>query len=210
MSSKSFRDLLSTRATAAGLSIDAALTDRLEAYFRLLAQWNSRINLTGFSLNEPSTEAIDRLLVEPVSVAQALNVSADVWFDLGSGGGSPAFPMQLCRPAKLLVLVESRARKAAFLREVARELRLDAVEVEVIRIESITASFRLAGSVDLVTVRAVKPSDAVFNAFRTLLRRNGQAVLLGSPTVEPRTREGFKVVQTVEVSGHSTIVLAKT
>jgi len=94
-------------------------------------------------------------------------VSGSTW---GSGGGSPAIPFKLYKPAKLLVLVESKSRKAAFLREVARELHLAEVEVEVIRIESIASTYRLAGRADRVTIRAVRLSEALFQTVRSLLR----------------------------------------
>ena len=39
--------------------------DQLCAYFGLLAKWNKRLNLTALSVDPPTDEAIDRLLVEP-------------------------------------------------------------------------------------------------------------------------------------------------
>src|SRR5215470_13042507 len=127
MTSPSVRLQLSNRIAAAGLEVDDTLLDGLQTYFNLLARWNNRINLTGFSLNRPTAQAIDRLLVEPLLIAGVLGNTPAVWFDLGSGGGSPAIPIQLYKPAGLLVLVESKSRKAAFLREVTRQLQLEQV-----------------------------------------------------------------------------------
>jgi 16S rRNA (guanine527-N7)-methyltransferase len=210
MNSPEFRNLLSSRATAARLSIDEDLLDRLETYFRLLAHWNARINLTGFSLDRPGANAVDRLLIEPLQIARMLKYPIDVWLDLGSGGGSPAIPIQLFKPAKFLVLVESKGRKAAFLREVIRELRLADIDVEVTRIESMTASHRLAGRADLVTVRAVRPSKALFKALRNLLRSGGRAALIGSKVDDSLVPAGFQVVPAVEfVSIDSLTMLSK-
>jgi 16S rRNA (guanine527-N7)-methyltransferase len=210
MNSTEFRNLLSTRATAARLSIDEDLLDRLETYFKLLAHWNVRINLTGFALDQPTAQAVDRLLIEPLLIVRALNYPLDVWLDLGSGGGSPAIPIQLCRPAKLLVLVESKGRKAAFLREVAREMQLTEVAVEVRRIESITSGYRLAGTADLVTVRAVRPSEAMFAAFRNLLRVGGQAAIIGSDVDELTVPQGFQIAQIIEFrEANSLMMLSK-
>ena len=180
MNSTEFSSLLLSRATAAGLSIGGDLLDHLGTYFKLLARWNARINLTGFSLEQPTPHSIDRLFIEPLQIARTLTYPLDVWLDLGSGGGSPAIPIQLYRPANVLVLVESRERKAAFLREVARELGLVEVEVEVTRIESLTSGYRLAGKADLVTVRAVRPSAAMFVTACSLLRAGGRFALIGS------------------------------
>jgi 16S rRNA (guanine527-N7)-methyltransferase len=207
MISHEARSLISSRATAAGLSINDDLLDRLQLYLRLLAHWNTRINLTGFTLDEPSAAAIDRLLIEPLLISQALSYPVRVWFDLGSGGGSPAIPIQLSRPAQILVLVESKLRKAAFLREVTREMQLAQVEVESRRIESVAASHPLVGTADLVTVRAVRPSESLLSAIRALLRRGGQAALIGSKTDQLETIIDLQVVPVVEFALSDSLLL---
>ena len=210
MSESELRELLVRRARAADLSMDDVLLDRLQAYFRLLAHWNPRINLTGFSLDQPTEGAIDRLLIEPLIIARSLPYPVSLWFDLGSGGGSPAIPIQLYRPAETLVLVESKGRKAAFLREVARVLSLKSVEVEGTRIESIVVRHPRAGAADLVTVRAVKPSDDILEAVRGLLRFGGQAAFIGSKFEESGVRQGFQVVPiTDQASSESLLLLSK-
>jgi len=207
MNSTEFSSLLLSRANAAGLSIDENLNDRLWTYFKLLAHWNARINLTGFSLDRPTARSIDRLLIEPLQVAQALKYPVDVWLDLGSGGGSPAIPIQLYKPANALVLVESKGRKAAFLREIARELHLAEVEVEVTRIESITSAYRLAGKADLVTVRAVRPSVDMFVAVRSLLRTEGRVAIIGSKTDDFAIPAGFRVASINELGTIDSLTL---
>ena len=98
-------------------------------YFGLLAKWNTKINLTAFSLDPASDEAIDRLIVEPVLAAKHVKHTDKLAIDLGSGGGSPGFPLKIVAPWIRMVMVEAKARKCAFLREVARQLPLADVEV---------------------------------------------------------------------------------
>lgn len=147
--SSEIADRLSQRSHQAGLQISPQLADKLVVYFDLLDRWNRTINLT--ALTDPD-EAIDRLLLEPVAAAPAFPRSPRL-IDLGSGGGSPAIPLALALDAKALVMVESRVRKGAFLREVARELALPAV-VESARFEELGASYQ--GVHDVVSIRAVK------------------------------------------------------
>ena len=45
--------------------------NRSRAYYHLLEFWNQKVNLTAFSLTDAPDEAIDRLLIEPLVVAQA-------------------------------------------------------------------------------------------------------------------------------------------
>jgi 16S rRNA (guanine527-N7)-methyltransferase len=179
MSFEIFRDLLRLRADAADLTVDDLLAEQLEAYLSLLAHWNTRINLTSLPLDPPTVQAIDRLFIEPIAAARLIQPNISVWFDLGSGGGSPAIPMHLAHPAQRLIMVESRDRKAAFLREAIRVLALVGAEVEVSRIESVTDNSHHAGMADLVTVRAVRMDASLFSRIQTLLRFKGQAVLFG-------------------------------
>jgi len=207
MSQDELRGLLLRRAAAADFALDDPLLERLETYFRLLARWNGRINLTGFSLKDPTDQAIDRLIVEPLLITRALRYPIGVWFDLGSGSGSPAVPIQLYRPAKTLVLVESKERKAAFLREVIRQMRLDQARVECTRIESLAMTDQLVGMADLVTIRAVRPSEAVIASIRGLLRVGGLAVLVGSKPDRFVTQRGFEVAPSTGIDSVSSLLV---
>src|SRR5215471_18348732 len=93
--------LLRQRAEVAGVAFDDEVAERLEAYFELLTRWNRTINLTSLPLEPPTAAAIDRLLIEPLTAIPHLSATADIWFDLGSGGGSPAIPLQIARPRQL-------------------------------------------------------------------------------------------------------------
>src|SRR5215470_11027737 len=116
--SRSVRELLEERARAAHIALSPQVATRLERYFELLSHWNRTINLTSLPLEPPTDQSIDRLLIEPLKAVALLAPAVNVWLDLGSGGGSPAIPLQIAYPAPQLFMVESRERKAAFLREV--------------------------------------------------------------------------------------------
>jgi len=123
----------------------ASLTEQLLTYYRVLSHWNRKMNLT--SLAEPA-EAVDRMLLEPVAAAPHLPHGIDL-IDLGSGGGSPAIPLALALSARRLVMVESRLRKAAFLREVLRELGLSGT-VEAARFEEVATRSAFGGAFGVV------------------------------------------------------------
>ena len=175
-----FHDQLAARASASGLIIPSGVASRLEAYYDLLAHWNWTINLTSLALEPATDAAIDRLLIEPLVLARRLAPGVPVWFDLGSGGGSPAVPLRLVKPEGRLVMVEARERKAAFLREVIRVLNLPDTFVEVQRIESVAASHLWAASADLITLRAVRVDEQLLAAIRAMLRVGGQVAFLGT------------------------------
>jgi 16S rRNA (guanine527-N7)-methyltransferase len=182
MSSDGLLRRLVTRASVAGIDLSPSLATRLESYYRLLAHWNASINLTALQLDPITDHALDRLLIEPLTAAQSVPVSspAPIWFDLGSGGGSPAIPLKLARPSARLTMVESRERKAAFLREAIRTLELEESTVEASRIEAVAGSHPLARSIDLITVRAVRIDPSLFGSIRLLLSQHGRVVLFGA------------------------------
>jgi len=172
------------------------VVDGLFRYVELLRRWNSRINLTSLPLDPLADETIDRLLIEPLCVAAQLEEIDGRWFDLGSGGGSPAIPIKVALPRLRLVMVESRERKAAFLREAVRELRLKNSSVLNMRFEALQADPSLASTADLVTVRAVKVDPDLIALCEFLLHSGGLLVMLGYkgepvPGFEVTPKAGF-------------------
>jgi 16S rRNA (guanine527-N7)-methyltransferase len=204
MSESAFQNQLARLASASGLDLSRTLSEQLEAYYRLLAHWNATINLTALPLDPISDEALDRLLIEPLSAARYLSKDVDSWFDLGSGGGSPAIPMKLFRPETPLTMVESKYRKAAFLREATRSLALTRSAVLTERIEDVAASPIYAGTVDCVTVRAVRLDSSFLSSVRSLLRPYGRVVCFGASQPDLQTWQGFKPSPDLERSKSDT------
>lgn len=167
--------VLSERARLAGVVIPPRLHDTLLAYYHLLARWNRKINLT--SLSDPA-EAVDRLLLEPVAAAAWLPRHVRL-LDLGSGGGSPAIPLAIALGAPSLVMVESRHRKAAFLREAARVVEIEAL-VEAVRFEELDSRASYRGLMDLVSIRAVRMDAATLDLAGRFLKPGGTIALFAS------------------------------
>jgi 16S rRNA (guanine527-N7)-methyltransferase len=163
---------LRRRAQSFGILVPPDVEARLITYFDLLFRWNAKINLT--ALTDPDA-AIDRLLLEPVAAALELPRELDL-IDLGSGGGSPAIPLALALQARRLVMVESKSRKAAFLREAARAVELNAV-VESDRFEAVAERGAYSGRMTAVSIRAVRVDVATLKTARTFLQTGGRVAL---------------------------------
>ena len=172
------------------LQVSAAVVQQATAYFGLLAKWNDHLNMTSLDVGTPSPEAMDKLLVEPFLAARLLPagvVSGDQeprLLDLGSGSGSPAVPLAISIPLRRLVMVESKSRKAAFLRDLIRRLPLPDAVVLHRRVEELRPS-DLAGPADLVSIRAVKLPTKSWKALADLMKPGGFLVWFRS-----RRREG--------------------
>lgn len=197
MTTLEFRDKLARRTRRAKAPIALNMLEPLEAYFRLLAQWNAKINLTALPLDAPTDETFDRLLVEPLGASKQVPAQTpSVWFDLGSGGGSPAIPLKIARPALRLTMIESKERKSAFLREAIRVLGLADTLVETGRFESVVSQPQFTGTADLVTVRAVKCDPELFEVTATMLKEGGRLFLFRPAHSASPDPAGFQRVAT--------------
>jgi 16S rRNA (guanine527-N7)-methyltransferase len=182
MTTRELRERIRKRAKRAGLELSPDLAEGLERYFALLTKWNAKINLTSFQL-EPGghDEAIDRLLIEPVIAARQVPPVARTAIDIGSGGGSPAIPLALAAPHLQIRMVESKTRKAVFLREALRELNLDRASVETSRFEELLTRPELHEGLDLVTIRAVRVEPRTLVSLQAFLKPGGLLFLFRGP-----------------------------
>lgn len=197
MSAKKVRERLIRRARTVGLDLAPSLVSGLEAYYLELARWNTKVNLTAFSLEGGGSDAaIDRLLIEPVLAARYIPPDATALLDAGSGGGSPAIPLKLARPDLALYMVEVKVRKSVFLRQAARSLDLRATDVLTARFEELLTRSDLHEAMSAVSIRAVRVDQKVMTTLQAFLRPRGHLLSFTSsqashvPPVPPLTDAG--------------------
>ncbi len=194
MTTKEFASKLERRVAKADVLMPSAeVIERLEQYYALLSRWNKRINLTSLALEDAPPGTLDRLIVEPLAAARYVSEAPISWVDLGTGGGSPAIPLKIVRPAAALTMVEATTKKATFLKEVVRELQLGEALVENARIEEFEARTAVKDSFDLVSTRAVRMTGTLFAAIRNLLKPEGQLHLYANRPPEVTSSSGFAV-----------------
>ncbi|MGW9333361.1 16S rRNA (guanine(527)-N(7))-methyltransferase RsmG [Bosea sp. NPDC055594] len=139
--------------------------ERLAILVAELERWQRAKNLV-------STATLDEVWTR--HIADSLQLfdhapEARRWLDLGSGGGFPGLVLgiRLAEVGGHIDLVESNARKCAFLRHAAR-LTGAAVTVHAARIED--AMPRFLGKVDVVTARALASLPLLLDWCKDLLR----------------------------------------
>lgn len=143
----------------------------ISTYIDMLLRWNARMNLT--AVREPE-QIVTRHFGESLFAARHL-VSPDSqisYSDLGSGAGFPGIPFQIFAPGLRTTLIEAHGKKATFLREVIRSLRLMNINVEIQRAELCDKRW------DLVTLRAVEKFDSVLPVASGLVAPGGRLALL--------------------------------
>jgi 16S rRNA (guanine527-N7)-methyltransferase len=129
----------------------------LRSYIHILYSWSKKMNLVG--LNDIDVLATKHLWRALVMLPHIQSVSHDTIIDVGSGSGLPAIPLKICLPGSQFYLVESRRKRANYLREVIRSLGLKKIEVINERIENWKEN--IVG--DVVTARAVANPTEIKN-----------------------------------------------
>lgn len=167
-----------------------AQADLVSRYVDLLLHWNRRVNLT--AIREPE-QIVTRHFGESFFAASVLfpaGASADSRLvDVGSGAGFPGLAMRIVVPGAV-TLIESRQKKAVFLREASRSLGFSDVEVFGDRAERYLPP---EGVSDLtVTMRAVERFEESLPVAAAILgrgqsrqgRRDRLALLVGAEQAE--------------------------
>jgi 16S rRNA (guanine527-N7)-methyltransferase len=144
------------------LDVSRETLDRLIELERLVLKWTSAVNLIS---KGSATNIWSRHILDSAQIAGLANWGHGTWADLGSGGGFPGLVLAVLAkehsPAADYTLVESDARKAAFLLQAVRMLDLRAT-VLVQRIEVVpplsaeALSARALGSLDVLLGLAVR------------------------------------------------------
>jgi 16S rRNA (guanine527-N7)-methyltransferase len=151
--------------------------ERLQVYVDLLVKWQATINLVA-----PSTldDVWHRHLADSAQLMALAPSGARTWVDLGSGAGFPGLVMAILlaedADERRVTLIESDQRKAAFLREVARQTSVP-VDIVVERIENAANQSRFS-TVDVITARALAPLDRLFAYMNPIFSSKSMALLL--------------------------------
>jgi 16S rRNA (guanine527-N7)-methyltransferase len=167
------RDRIERRARRAGIEVSGTLGAQLTEYVELLRHWNERMNLTAL---DDQDSGLDRLIIEPLVAVSHIPRKGRA-IDIGSGGGSPAIPVKLALPALSLLMVESKTRKAAFLREACRQLEIKDVAVETGRYEALLPRPEFHEAHDLLTLRAVRVEARILRGLQAFVRPGGVMAL---------------------------------
>jgi 16S rRNA (guanine527-N7)-methyltransferase len=174
-------DLSDDRARALALTpVSRETASRLDRLVALLLQWQGKTNLIA-----PSTipELWTRHVADSLQLL-ALAPDARIWLDLGSGAGFPGLVLACAladRPGSMVHLVESNAKKAAFLREAIRLTAAPAI-VEPVRIEDFAQNQALKP--DVVTARALAPLDRLLELAYPWIERGAQGLFPKGQDVE--------------------------
>ncbi|MFZ4287827.1 16S rRNA (guanine(527)-N(7))-methyltransferase RsmG [Variovorax sp. HJSM1_2] len=144
---------LADAAAQLGINLSATQQDLLLQYIAMIGKWNKVYNLT--ALRDPAEMFSHHLLDSLAAVpplqkhlqgrAQTKNTSAQL-LDVGSGAGLPGVVFAICCPELTVRCVDTVGKKAAFVQQVAVELKLANLRGIHARVESLTDKYDVVSS----------------------------------------------------------------
>ncbi len=187
---------------ARDLAVPRETCERLETHRRLLELWSKRINLIG------PRELDDYWRRHALDCGQLVGVSngARRWIDIGAGAGFPGLVVACIladapTPETLVTLVETNAKKVAFLREAIRETGVSAEVLDA----SIDDVAPLPVRYDVVTARAFAPLPRIAKAAKPILDRGAMGLFLKGAEFRAELEAAAEQGWTLEVEALSSL-----
>ena len=143
---------ISQAASQMGVDLTPAQLEQLQRYLALVQKWNKVYNLT--ALRDPADMLTHHLFDSLSAIAPLQRQLAQMGIplaqarllDVGSGAGLPGVVMAICCPGLSVACVDTVGKKAAFVQQVALELRLPNLRGVHARVESLTEQFDVVSS----------------------------------------------------------------
>lgn len=182
-----------------GLALDPEQVWRFQLYYEELAEWNRRINLTAITSYE---EVQTKHFLDSLTLMAALKDK--VWtkenfslLDVGTGAGVPGVPLKILLPGVRLVLLESVAKKTAFLKHLVDRLGLDYVNIITGRAEDIAHQVDCRERFDVAVSRAVGNLSSIAELALPFCRQGGLFIAPKKGQIEEEISQARQAIDTL-------------
>ncbi len=171
------------------INLDEKQLSQLEEYYKLLVEWNEKINLTRIIEHDDVylKHFYDSLtLIKVIDLNQNLSLC-----DVGTGAGFPGIVLKICFPSLRITLVDSLQKRINFLNEVINKLDLKDIEAIHDRAEDYAKNHR--EEYDIVTSRAVANLRVLSELSIPMVKVNG-VFLPMKATIEEELEEAKDII----------------
>jgi len=151
------------------VEINEIQLNQLNQYYRLLIEWNSKINLTRIVEEK---EVYLKHFYDSITLIKAIDLNKNLNVcDIGTGAGFPGIILKIVFPNLNITLIDALNKRIEFLKNVINELKLENIEAIHDRAENFIRNNR--NKYDLITCRAVSKLNIISELCIPGLKING-------------------------------------
>lgn len=182
-----------------GLSLTSRQTEQFQLYYEELVEWNKRVNLTAITEYEEVQlkHFLDSLTLVPALEDEAWIKEDFLLLDVGTGAGVPGVPLKIFLPKVRLFLLESIAKKTAFLKHLVDRLDLEGVDILTGRAEDIAHQKNYREKFDLVVSRAVGKLSTIAELTLPFCRQGGLFIAPKKGQIEEEVSQARQAIATL-------------
>ncbi len=170
-----------------GLKISAQQLVQFEQYYRLLVEWNQKMNLTAITDKE---EVYLKHFFDSLTLAKMPGFTGEGSLcDVGSGAGFPSIPLKILYPDLEVTIVDSLQKRLTFLENLVAALNLKKVTLWHGRAEDFGQAPSYRASFDYVTARAVARLNILAELCLPLVKKGGTFYALKAAKSEEELTE---------------------
>ncbi|CAL8901014.1 16S rRNA (guanine(527)-N(7))-methyltransferase RsmG [Bacillus sp. FSL W8-0645] len=175
-----------------GMTLSPVQLEQFETYFRMLVEWNEKMNLTSITEKE---EVYLKHFYDSISASFFIDFhKLTTICDIGAGAGFPSIPLKICFPHLHVTIVDSLQKRITFLNELAKGLNLQDTTFYHDRAETFGQRKEKRESYDLVTARAVARLSVLSELCLPLVKKEGLFVALKASAADEEMQAGKKAV----------------
>lgn len=181
-----FKEKLYTEVENLGIELDDTALDRFYTYYKMLVDYNTRMNLTAIT---EENEVIVKHFCDSLSLLAKCQIQKGAKvIDVGTGAGFPGIPLLIARPDIKLTLLDGLNKRLVFLSDVLKEIELEA-EIVHSRAEEGAQNKSYREKYDVATSRAVARLSVLAEYCLPYVKKGGVFIAMKGPAAGEEIEE---------------------
>lgn len=162
-----------------------------EKYYKLIADWNKKFNLTAII---EQADVILKHFLDSVLVCEHLKEDASL-IDVGAGAGLPGIPIKIMRPDIEVVMVDGSSKRVTFLNEVIAKLELKGIKAIHKRCELLAQDEDYREGFDYCVARAVAEVNTLVEYCLPFVKLFGHMIAYKSKNIDFELEQGANAIE---------------
>ena len=162
-----------------GIELTEEQLIKLNSFYKLLVEWNEKINLTRITEEE---DVYLKHFYDSLTIAKVVDLSTKKTLcDVGTGAGFPGIVLKIVYPNLKITLVDSLLKRVNYLNTIIKDLGLENIQAIHSRGEDFKEMF------DIVTARAVANIEKLLGFTMHLVNKDGLFIAMKGNISEEMT-----------------------